>query len=144
MDDVLRKIVSKLAIKAGIESVSETFFATLTHCMAKPVISGRGPRERAIIEACLISGALRIARIEKKSVLEADDIKASYWSFNGTPTPNDAVADNTLRPHESKDTQPPYPQTDQFQKSFHEYELESQLLSWSMTIDSGGADSTAS
>ena len=68
-------------MNVGISSVKESFSLALLTLMQRTNIASRGPRDKAIIEAYLISVALRIARIDKKSILESEDVKAAFSEF---------------------------------------------------------------
>lgn len=52
----------------------------------------RSRKEKLVIETYLSQAALRIARTEKKRVVEFDDVKAAVWLFHLPEHPDDPCA----------------------------------------------------
>jgi hypothetical protein len=87
MDQRLRQKTLTEATRAGLQ-VSETLFTRLDAYIAR-FYRLSPSRDQLVIQTYLAQAAIRIAKSEGKSVVEAEDAKAAIWMFHLPQNPDD-------------------------------------------------------
>jgi hypothetical protein len=88
MDKQLLKIINNKAELLNIEVLSD-FGSSLDNYLMKIDELNLGNAERKIVATYLSVKALNIAKVEKKAILDASDLKAALWHFHEPKDLND-------------------------------------------------------
>ena len=89
MDQKLQSIVVDLAARKGALTVTRSFNERIDAYLGRADVARLPEAQKRIVAAFLCSAAIRIAREDHKTHLEAEDAKAAIWLFHLPKDEND-------------------------------------------------------